>query len=1240
MSKFKPNTKQSTLFSLKRLWVYGVLIYHPVKKTWMLAKAPGQTFQLTREDAIKYAINNTAGKLRGVLTEKNIIFCVDMTDQAKKVGMLHENSKFDDFIRPHFPNWNGVITNKFGGSSQELLEFDASEIDEDEIKKQLLETITRLSNQELIKPSVIYTARPYLRPLLSDDFMSDKGLIGGCPGSGKETSTLTTIIHFHDRWWGTKFNETKLHVAVATVPSTTMELIKELSSVRGMVNELNFYDYFRIKPYMVRDYEKSYYPILNTEQRVWFRQNVTVVDDVLDIPTYHPKEVVPVLFGSFHDIGMANKHDKITKLKPKYRGLESRIGILSIGEAHKFLSRSDNKMWSHINSLKREFLILITGTPYDYIFNEEEQLYFKPEERVLFTWLDLIREKYKNPNGPFGKYPDTNYYGLPNLKDVIDELKRNVKWESDMNLLTYRKLFTTFDDNGEFTYKDGILFLFKRLFGRNVDTFSNQEEGLSINAAPKLCDLAKRHIIIALPSGQNGHGVGEYVPKLKKILEDSGILSEYKLIEVYEDGDVGDINKLVDSNESKTITLTCTKYLTGTNIPAWGSVVFLKPIGDSVKLFEQIIGRVKRPFDGKSNCGIFIGNIDEVMNIEVSIAEKISMMNGESTSFKEIAISVLDCYNIFVGKNGKWEEIDFPDMPSILEELSVKGNYGVSGCIRELKTPYGFDDMFKTIKRGKEKIDIVDNGGTKAKDINKRTLAKQLRLFTEELNKQKDKDTWYRNMVKKHLAKVRLLCYTNEINTLQEAVSVIENAVQNPRNTENKLILDQIGKGVQWIPHYMLDGTQVDISYINRWIHKINSDNLSLDGVIELLASKELQEEDTAYYPTPLRLFDEMIEKFIEINRIENPMVLDPVGGRGTSLISFIRTYERMGMELDTSNIYYCDINPIWVKIFKKLNNEYSLGIPDENIFCGDVLNPSNKLKKLLDMKEFDVIIGNPPYKNGLHIDIFNTAFDYLKPNGDIIYVQPSTPFINRKPTNENSKTKQIKEIILDYKTKLTLIDGNEIFNAGFFTPLSITHVTKTKDKNIEVIYSHIDDTNVEIKTYNTLDDIFIHGNDIVIRIKDKIFSKMNTTLENYNARNSDYKKYKFYVHLPSISGHIPNHGKLNPDFFQLLYKDDENKFDDVFGDFFERGYNYIGVSNKTEGRNLFEYVKTKFARFCVSLYKINGNLHRGELNSVPYLDFSQKWTDGKLYEHFNLTVEETEFIETYIQNWYERDFR
>jgi hypothetical protein len=286
---------------------------------------------------------------------------------------------------------------------------------------------------------------------------------------------------------------------------------------------------------------------------------------------------------------------------------------------------------------------------------------------------------------------------------------------------------------------------------------------------------------------------------------------------------------------------------------------------------------------------------------------------------------------------------------------------------------------------------------------------------------------------------------------------------------------------------------------------------------------------------------------------------------------------------------------------------------------------------------KFDVIVGNPPYKNGMHIDIFNVAFDYLKDAGYMIYLHPSTPFINRKPVKQNQKTKKINDTVSAYKSRITLIDGNVIFkNAGFFTPLSITKVQKVLDKKIEVVYLN----NKEVKTYDGLNNIYIHGNDIVLKIKDKIFSKMTVSINDKLSRKGSFNK--IYLKTNTVCGHKPKTGKnINPDFYCMIYKENENSLEDLITKSYESGdKNYISFENKHRALNCANYLLTKFARFCVSFYKINQNLHCGESMAVPYMDFSQEWTDGKLFNYFELTQKERDFINTYIQDWYDRDFK
>ncbi len=282
---------------------------------------------------------------------------------------------------------------------------------------------------------------------------------------------------------------------------------------------------------------------------------------------------------------------------------------------------------------------------------------------------------------------------------------------------------------------------------------------------------------------------------------------------------------------------------------------------------------------------------------------------------------------------------------------------------------------------------------------------------------------------------------------------------------------------------------------------------------------------------------------------------------------------------------------------------------------------------------KFDNVIGNPPYQRGEHMKVFNRAFDLLKRGGNLIFIHPSTYFINRKNRKKIEYIQRGMDIISKYKTILKFVDGNKIFNAGFFTPLSITNVKKIEDKTITVIDEFIGNSILE---YDTPDDIYIHGNKIVIGIRDKIFNKMENSVLDIEIENP-----KYYIEMLKISGHPPRHGEVNPDFFQLVYKTHSNdRYKKITTEVTVGDRDIIPIETYEHGKNFMDYLLTKFARFCISLTKVNQTLHRGELSSLPYLDFSEKWDDEKLFKYFEFTDEEIKFITTFIPNLYEEDFK
>lgn len=79
----------------------------------------------------------------------------------------------------------------------------------------------------------------------------------------------------------------------------------------------------------------------------------------------------------------------------------------------------------------------------------------------------------------------------------------------------------------------------------------------------------------------------------------------------------------------------------------------------------------------------------------------------------------------------------------------------------------------------------------------------------------------------------------------------------------------------------------------------------------------------------------------------------------------------------------------------------------------------------------------------------------------------------------------------------------------------------------------------------------------------------------------------------------------------------------------------YIVVNDfatQEEAENLLSYLQTKFARFLVLQSTSSIMITKGSFLFVPVQDFSKPWTDAELYEKYNLTEEEIEFIESMIK--------
>jgi len=79
--------------------------------------------------------------------------------------------------------------------------------------------------------------------------------------------------------------------------------------------------------------------------------------------------------------------------------------------------------------------------------------------------------------------------------------------------------------------------------------------------------------------------------------------------------------------------------------------------------------------------------------------------------------------------------------------------------------------------------------------------------------------------------------------------------------------------------------------------------------------------------------------------------------------------------------------------------------------------------------------------------------------------------------------------------------------------------------------------------------------------------------------------------------------------------------------------YVFIGpFADQRECENVISYISTRFMRFLAMLKKVTQSTTRSIYTLVPLQDFSEPWTDEKLYAKYGLTAEEIAFIESMIR--------
>jgi hypothetical protein len=293
---------------------------------------------------------------------------------------------------------------------------------------------------------------------------------------------------------------------------------------------------------------------------------------------------------------------------------------------------------------------------------------------------------------------------------------------------------------------------------------------------------------------------------------------------------------------------------------------------------------------------------------------------------------------------------------------------------------------------------------------------------------------------------------------------------------------------------------------------------------------------------------------------------------------------------------------------------------------------------------KFDVIVGNPPYLQGLHMKFLYICYDILESNGNLIFVQPATEYIKQ---GRGISRKELKSIIPNIKS-LKIINPSAFFKtAALNSPLSITHVDKSKNTNgIDV---EID--NKKTKIYN-FEDICIHSlKPGYFNFKKRIINachkngSLNTIVQWGKNGNYDFpESNKWFIETSSLMGNTGyfKNGTLKEFFcydFSIFFGNSAKTVLEK-KELKNTGAKYaFGFNSEIEAKSLISYLKTDFARAALFIYKYNLHIYPDQLSVVPLVPFDRIWDDRSLTKYFDVPEEEQQYINS-LPDYYNFKFK
>lgn len=271
---------------------------------------------------------------------------------------------------------------------------------------------------------------------------------------------------------------------------------------------------------------------------------------------------------------------------------------------------------------------------------------------------------------------------------------------------------------------------------------------------------------------------------------------------------------------------------------------------------------------------------------------------------------------------------------------------------------------------------------------------------------------------------------------------------------------------------------------------------------------------------------------------------------------------------------------------------------------------------------QFTTCLANPPYLKNLHLEFLKANLlkcDYVRQTHPSGWLYRTSKKIER----------EVKNLLKNRVKKLTIYNGNTTFKGTQFqAPLVITEADRFYDGKIEVHYK----TSGNTYFLDSLDEFptgFWEPKQEHLDLIEKIKNRKENRLTQYVCT---YSGQKYFLKCPRISGdgRSKDSSKMCKDDFWTFFYDNSDLYGKV------DGAKCLVLSSEEEVESIRTFLRTKFARFCLSISKVTVDLYiERYLENVLIPPLDREWNDENVYEYFGLSDQEKEYINNFIPDFY-----